>query len=414
MIMETKRWTNNVLALLLVTIQCSSGLDNGLALTPPMGWLTWERFRCNTDCVNRPDDCISESLIKAMANLMAKEGYLQAGYQYIIIDDCWLASERDLNGLLQPDPDRFPSGIAALADYVHQLGLKFGIYVDFGVRTCGGYPGSEFYLQLDANTFAHWGVDYVKFDGCNSDPSDMDFGYEAFGLFLNKTGRPMVYSCEWPVYQQFAGLKPNYASIQRTCNLWRNHADISDEWSSVSSIIDYYGANINNLANFAKPGAWNDPDMLVIGNYGLSYEQSRVQMAMWAIMASPLLMSTDLRSISPEYKFLLLNSRLIAINQDPLGIQGQRILKINGTFVEVWSRPVLPKGSYAIAFLQLINPGNPTLVSVQAREIGLTATGGYSFTDSFTGQPAGTYGPDDMLKLLINPNGVVLFTAIPM
>lgn len=391
-------------------------LDNGLALTPPMGWLTWQRFRCNTDCKNQPDECISENLIKTMANLMVKDGYLRSGYQYIIIDDCWLAPERTADGSLQPDPDRFPSGIKALADYVHNLGLKFGIYEDFGTKTCAGFPGSEFYMQQDANTFAQWGVDYVKFDGCNSNTHDFDDGYEAFGLYLNKTGRPMVYSCEWPLYQSTSGIKPDYPAIARTCNLWRNHFDIQDTWESLSGTIKYYAKNLDGFASFAKPGGWNDPDMLVIGNFGLSYEQSRVQMAMWAMMASPLIMSTDLRSITAEMKFLLQNKYLIAINQDPLGIQGTMIGTINGTSIDVWVKPLSGiKGTLAIALVQLPNPGNPTLVSVKARDIGLTATNGYTLTDAFTGQPVVTIpGPDSVLKILVNPNGVVMFTAKPV
>lgn len=407
--------TGQFFVALAMLLRVVAGLNNGLALTPPMGWLTWQRFRCDTDCFNRPDECISENLIKSMATVMANEGYRDAGYEYIIIDDCWLAKQRDKDGKLQPDPERFPSGIAALADFVHQLGLKFGIYEDFGVRTCAGYPGSEFYLQLDANTFADWGVDYVKFDGCYSDRHDFDAGYEAFGFFLNKTGRPMVYSCEWPFYQSVSGMKPNYTAIQSTCNLWRNHMDIQDSWDSVKSVIQFYGNDYGNFSSYAKPGAWNDPDMLVIGNFGLSYEQSKVQMAMWAIMASPLIISTDLRSIRTEEKFLLQNKHVIAINQDPLGIQGHRIAKVNGTLIEVWSRPLSdPRESFALAFLQLANSGDPSLFSIRAGEVGLINTNGYSITDGFTGEHLiTTEGPDTVLKLKVNPNGVLLIIARP-
>ncbi|XP_045204113.2 alpha-N-acetylgalactosaminidase-like [Mercenaria mercenaria] len=405
-----------ILVTAAVLLRLATGLDNGLALTPPMGWLTWQRFRCNTDCLNRPDTCISERLIKTMADLMVKEGYKDAGYEYIMIDDCWLAKNRTKLGKLQPDPDRFPSGIRALADYVHNLGLKFGIYEDFGTHTCAGYPGSEFYLQLDAMTFAEWEVDYVKFDGCYSDRRDFDAGYEAFGFFLNKTGRPMVYSCEWPFYQSVSGIKPNYTAIQQTCNLWRNHMDIQDTWDSVQSVIKYYGTDDGNFSSYAKPGAWNDPDMLTIGNFGLSYEESKVQMAMWAIWASPLIMSTDLRSISPEAKFLLQNKHLIAINQDPLGIQGKRIAFIKGTAIEVWSKPLSnPSGSFALAFVQLPNPGDPTLFSVRTGDVGLVSPNGYTISDGFTGEEeVTTKSPDDVLKLLVNPNGVILFVATPV
>ena len=181
--------------------EITNGLDNGLSLTPPMGWLTWERFRCNIDCENDPNNCISENLIREQAQMMVKKGYLDAGYEYIIVDDCWLAPTRDENNKLQPDPKRFPSGIRELADFVHSLGLKFGIYEDYGTLTCGGYPGSIDHLQLDAQTFADWTVDYVKLDGCYADEKQMDQGYPLFGKYLNETNRPMVYSCSWPAYQ---------------------------------------------------------------------------------------------------------------------------------------------------------------------------------------------------------------------
>ncbi|KAJ9599026.1 hypothetical protein L9F63_010483, partial [Diploptera punctata] len=199
-----------MLSIWLVTLgflATTSALDNGLALTPPMGWLSWERYRCITDCVNFPDECISENLFFRTAKLMATEGYLEAGYEYIIIDDCWLSKERDSEGRLQPDPDRFPSGIKALSDYVHSLGLKFGIYEDYGNLTCAGYPGILGHLETDANTFAEWGVDYIKVDGCNSNLEDMNTGYAEFGSYLNKTGRPIVYSCSLPFYQEISGMK---------------------------------------------------------------------------------------------------------------------------------------------------------------------------------------------------------------
>jgi len=151
-----------LLAALLTMAGLSSALDNGLARTPPMGWLAWERFRCNTDCENDPHNCISERLFMQMADLVISDGYYDAGYRYINIDDCWLAHERDRRGKLQPDATRFPSGIKALGDYVHSKGLKFGIYEDYGNYTCAGYPGILGHLKEDADTFESWGVDYVK------------------------------------------------------------------------------------------------------------------------------------------------------------------------------------------------------------------------------------------------------------
>lgn len=410
---------SNLITFEILYIVCSvswvSSLDNGLVLTPPMGWETWERFRCNVNCKDDPDDCISEQLIKTMADYMVSEGYLAAGYEYITTGDCFLALSRDSEGRLHPDPQRFPSGIKKLSDYVHSKGLKFGIAEDFGTETCSGYPGSEFYMQLDAQTFADWGVDYLKFDGCNSNPKDMDDGYTAMGFFLNKTGRPIVYSCEWPFYQQRAGMKPDYGAIQKACNLWRNLPDVQDSWVSMYTIINQYGEDKYSFAKYAKPGAWNDPDQLVIGNFGLSYEQSRVQMALWAIMASPLIMSNDLRAVPKWAKELLQNKHLIAINQDPLGIQGTRILqKVNGTTIQVWSRPVSPPGSFAIAFLQLENPGLITRISVIAQDIGLTNEDGYTVTDGFSGEDLGSLTPEMLCHVKIKPNSVEVIVAKPV
>ncbi|XP_047735992.1 alpha-N-acetylgalactosaminidase [Hyalella azteca] len=398
------------LALLVLIVLGVSALENGLARTPPMGWLAWQRFRCNTDCQNDPNNCISEKLFMQMADIIASEGYLQAGYSMVSLDDCWLARSRDAQGRLQPDPLRFPSGIRALADYMHNRGLTFGIYEDYGNYTCAGYPGILGHLQIDAQTFADWQVDYVKLDGCFSHPADMDRGYPLFGHYLNQTGRPMTYSCSWPVYQIYAGIEPNWTSIINSCNLWRNFDDIQDSWDSVTRIIDYYGDNQDSIVPNAGPGHWNDPDMLIIGNFGLSYEQSKSQMAMWAIFAAPLLMSVDLRTIKPDYKAILLNTAVIAVNQDPLGIQGRRIYKDKG--IEIWARPITPVDqnyySYAIAFLNRRTDGTPSEVSVKPAELGMTYPNGYTVTDLFSGVKYGLVNPKNIFKADVNPSGVVL------
>uniref|UniRef100_T1GXA4 Alpha-galactosidase n=1 Tax=Megaselia scalaris TaxID=36166 RepID=T1GXA4_MEGSC len=178
-------------------------------------------------------------------------------------------------------------------------------------------------MKLDAQTFAEWEVDYVKLDGCYADPKTMDKGYPEFGKYLNQTGRPMVYSCSWPVYQEEEGTIPNYELMTEHCNLWRNWDDIQDSYTSLIGIMDYFAKNQERIQPHSGPGHWNDPDMLLLGNYGLSYEQSKTQMAIWAILAAPLLMSTDLRAVSPEIKAVLQNKDIIAVNQDALGIQGK-------------------------------------------------------------------------------------------
>ncbi|KAG7465040.1 hypothetical protein MATL_G00171990 [Megalops atlanticus] len=331
-------------------------MNNGLALTPTMGWLHWERFTCNTDCDADPQNCISEKLYMEMADMMVKDGWKDVGYEYVCIDDCWPSVTRDSQGRLQADPKRFPSGIKKLADYIHSKGLKLGIYADVGTQTCAGYPGSFGYYETDAATFAEWGVDLLKFDGCYMPQwTLLAEGYVNMSLALNKTGRSILYSCEWPLYE-WQHQQPNYTAIQQTCNHWRNYADVFDSWSSVTGILDWTAFHQDLLVPVAGPGGWNDPDMLVIGNFGLSWDQQVTQMSLWAIMAAPLLMSNDLRDIDPRSRALLQNPHLIAINQDPLGKQGYRVAKVNG--FEVWERP-LSGGKLAVAVVNRQELGGP-------------------------------------------------------
>ncbi|XP_076328415.1 alpha-N-acetylgalactosaminidase-like isoform X2 [Tachypleus tridentatus] len=385
-------------------------LNNGLALTPPMGWLAWERFRCNVDCKNHPDNCISEKLFMEMADRIVRDGFKDAGYEYINIDDCWMKQKREPHGRLEPDPERFPNGIKFLADYVHSKGLKLGIYQDYGTHTCMGYPGLVGYMEQDAKTFAEWGVDMLKLDGCNSHPKDMDKGYILMGNYLNQTGRPMVYSCSWPFYQLHIGMEPNYTLISKHCNLWRNFDDIQDSWDSIMKIIDFYGDNQEVLVPHAGPGHWNDPDMIIIGNYGLSYDQAKVQMAMWAVLAAPLLMSNDLRKLHPEFKEILLNKDIIAVNQDPLGIQGKRIFKKQS--IEIWKKPITPVigeyFSFALLFLNRRTDGTPTPIKTEANELGLLNPSGYYVVDLFNGKDYGIVTLADYLSVIVNPTGVTI------
>lgn len=396
------------LVTLLLSLTPILSLDNGLALTPPMGWLSWERFRCNTDCEKDPDNCISEKLFREMADHMEADGYKDAGYEYINIDDCWMAKERDEKARLQADPQRFPNGIKKLSEYIHSKGLKLGIYEDFGTKTCGGFPGSEFFLELDAQTFAEWEVDLLKLDGCNSYTSDMSTGYPLMGFFLNLTGRPFLYSCSWPAYVS----KPNYTAIAKSCNIWRNYKDVQDSWDSVAGIIKFYGDNKQSFAEVAGPGHFNDPDMLIVGDFGLSEDQQRVQMGMWAIMAAPLIMSVDLRKVKPFAKELLTNRRVIAVNQDPMGIQGKRIWQVEN--VDYWMRKIQPNGSYAFAFVNFNTNGVPKKLSFTLKYLQLTDPAGYNITETFTGNFLGVYKPTAVFSASVNPTGIFMATAVPL
>ncbi|XP_026558749.1 alpha-galactosidase A [Pseudonaja textilis] len=400
------------LLVLLAAVGLASALDNGLARTPPMGWLHWERFLCQTDCEREPHNCISEELFMQMADRMASDGWKDVGYHFLSIDDCWMAPTRDKQGRLQPDPKRFPSGIKKLADYVHSKGLKLGIYADIGNRTCAGFPGSYGHYEQDAETFASWEVDLLKFDGCDFGTLDeMAEGYKKMSSALNKTGRSIVYSCEWPLYQR-PFKKVNYTEIKQYCNYWRNYADISDSWNSIKNILDWTSYNQDILVDIAGPGGWNDPDMLVIGNFGLSRDQQITQMAFWAIMAAPLLMSNDLRQINSKAKALLQNKEVIAINQDPLGKQGYRIAK-DKTF-EVWERP-LSEGAFAVAILNRQEMGGPQAYVLATMIIG----NGLACNPSClieqilpTRRDLGLHNMVSFLKLVVNPTGTALLKIV--
>nr|WNH96175.1 His-tagged human alpha-galactosidase A CR [synthetic construct] len=396
------------LALVSWDIPGARALDNGLARTPTMGWLHWERFMCNLDCQEEPDSCISEKLFMEMAELMVSEGWKDAGYEYLTIDDCWMAPQRDSEGRLQADPQRFPHGIRQLANYVHSKGLKLGIYADVGNKTCAGFPGSFGYYDIDAQTFADWGVDLLKFDGCYCDSlENLADGYKHMSLALNRTGRSIVYSCEWPLYM-WPFQKPNYTEIRQYCNHWRNFADIDDSWKSIKSILDWTSFNQETIVDVAGPGGWNDPDMLVIGNFGLSWNQQVTQMALWAIMAAPLFMSNDLRHISPQAKALLQDKDVIAINQDPLGKQGYQLRQ--GDNFEVWERP-LSGLAWAVAMINRQEIGGPRSYTIAVASLGKgVACNPACFITQLlpVKRKLGFYEWTSRLRSHINPTGTVL------
>ncbi|XP_011809926.1 PREDICTED: alpha-galactosidase A [Colobus angolensis palliatus] len=396
------------LALVSWDIPGARALDNGLARTPTMGWLHWERFMCNLDCQEEPDSCISEKLFMEMAEFMVSDGWKDAGYEYLCIDDCWMAPQRDLEGRLQADPQRFPHGIRQLANYVHSKGLKLGIYADVGNKTCAGFPGSFGYYDIDAQTFADWGVDLLKFDGCYCDSLEkLADGYKHMSLALNRTGRSIVYSCEWPLYM-WPFQKPNYTEIRQYCNHWRNFADIDDSWKSIKSILDWTSFNQERIVDVAGPGGWNDPDMLVIGNFGLSWNQQVTQMALWAIMAAPLFMSNDLRHISPQAKALLQDKDVIAINQDPLGKQGYQLRQ--GDNFEVWERP-LSDLAWAVAMINRQEIGGPRSYTIAVASLGKgVACNPACFITQLlpVNRKLGFYEWTSRLRSHVNPTGTVL------
>ncbi len=310
---------------------------NGLALTPPMGWNSWNKFGCN----------ISEATLRAQADALVSTGMRDAGYVYLVVDDCWHGA-RDAHGDIQPDPVRFPSGIKALADYVHGKGLKFGIYSDAGAGTCQDKPGSRGHEFQDAAQYARWGADYLKYDWCNAEDLNARSSYATMSDAIRATGRPMVLSiCEWGLHQ------PAKWGAAVGGNLWRTTFDIWDHWSGrgnkglwlgVTDIIDLQPG----LESAAGPGHWNDPDMLEVGNGGMSDTEYRSHFALWAMLAAPLIAGNDLTQMSRETLAILTAPEIIAIDQDKLGVQGRRVVKSDGQ--EVWIRP-LSDGATAVLFL---------------------------------------------------------------
>lgn len=284
--------------LIVLTLSVALALDNGLGLTPQMGWNSWNHFACN----------INEQLIRDTAKVIANSPLKSAGYVYVNIDDCW-AKSRDANGSVVPDPVAFPSGMKALADYVHSLGLYFGIYSDAGTETCAGRPGSLGYEKNDANSYASWGVDYLKYDNCNSGPKPPMVRYPVMRDALNATGRKIFFSmCEWGVDNP-----ATWAPL--VGNSWRTTDDISDNWGSMLSNFD-----INNeWYAQAAPGGWNDPDMLEVGNGGMTNTEYTSHFSLWAISKSPLLIGCDVTKMTNETLTIITNKEVIAVNQDPLG-----------------------------------------------------------------------------------------------
>jgi alpha-galactosidase len=303
-----------------------------------MGWNSWNKFACNVD----------ENMVRQQADAMVSSGMKDAGYTYINIDDCW-HGDRDSLGFIHPDAKRFPSGMKALADYVHSKGLKLGIYSDAGSQTCGGRPGSRGYEFQDAQTYATWGIDYLKYDWCNTEGLKAEGAYKTITAALRKAGRPIVLSiCEW-------GNDKPWAWGQNVGHLWRTTGDIYNcfdcindhgSWKSwgVMQILDKQ----EGLRRYAGPGRWNDPDMLEVGNGKLTPGEDRAHFSMWAMLAAPLIAGNDLRGMTKETIEVLTNKEVIAVNQDSLGVQGFKHSMTDS--VETWYKP-LKGGDWAIAFL---------------------------------------------------------------
>jgi alpha-galactosidase len=371
---------------------------NALAPTPPMGWNSWNKFQCNVD----------ENLIRQTADAMVSSGMKDAGYQYIVIDDCWQVS-RDKSGNIVADPQHFPSGIKALADYVHGKGLKFGIYTDIGTKTCAGRPGSRGHEFQDALQYAAWQVDYVKVDWCNTGTQNGPASYQTMRDALDAAGRPIVLSiCEW-------GTNKPWLWANGIGNLWRTTGDISDKWEGQAKWPD--GSCCSNgmlaildqqvgLDSFAGPGHWNDPDMLEVGNGGMTDVEYRSHFSLWAILAAPLISGNDLRSMRPEIRDILINKEVIAINQDPLGKEGRRVSK-NGD-LEVWAKEMADGSRAAV----LLNRGaSEQKITLRWNDLGYPAHLSASLRDLWSHKDLGSF--KEKFEASVPSHGVIVVKVQP-
>lgn len=361
--------------------------DNGLAKTPPMGWNSWNHFGCNID----------EDIIKETADAMVESGMKKAGYEYIVIDDCWMDNHRDSNGRLTNDPKRFPHGIKWLADYVHSKGLKLGIYSSAGTKTCQGLPASLDHEKTDAETFAEWGIDYIKYDNCYNQGRPLEKRYTAMHNALKSVDRSIVFSiCEW-------GRQNPWEWAPKLGNLWRTTGDIRDSWRSMVTILDQQVG----LYKYAGPGHWNDPDMLEVGNGGMTNTEYRAHFSLWAILAAPLMAGNDIRHMSTETRNILTNDEVIAVNQDPAGNQGRKVADHGKQ--EVWAKK-MSDGSVAVV---LFNRGEDgAFMTTNAKEVGLPQASEYKVHNLWRHRNSDST-TEDLIRSYVPSHGVAMFRVWP-
>jgi len=366
-----------------------------LASTPPMGWNSWNTFQTHID----------EKLIESTADSMIANGMRDAGYVYVNLDDGWSTKERDSSGNLVPDPVRFPNGMKALADYLHQRGFKFGIYNCAGTETCAGYPGGRDHEQQDVKTYASWGVDYLKYDWCHSEGLDAPVAYKKMSDALAASGRPIVFSiCEWGQHKPWTWAKG-------IGQLWRTTGDIAPCWDCKLKWQTGWTLLLEqnvDLAQYAGPGHWNDPDMLEVGNGEMTPSESRAHFSLWCMLAAPLIAGNDVRNMKPEIQGILNNRAAIALDQDRLGKQGTRIRSDeNG---QVWVKE-LTDGQWGICLF------NTSAASEQMKlnwsDLAFLGNGEYRIHDLWAGKDLGDTAPGfsvevashDVALLRLEPRG---------
>jgi alpha-galactosidase len=355
----------------------------GSADVPPMGWNSWNKFQCSG---------LNATVVKQMADAIVSRGMDRLGYRYVNLDDCWMAPQRDQNGNLQADPQKFPLGIKDVADYVHAKGLKLGIYSAAKTYTCAGRPGSLGHETQDAKLFASYGADLLKYDICFDHSVDSPSLYTTMGNALKATGRPIVFSLCNQGLQEPWRFGPETGG-----SLWRTTDDINDSWNSMIGIADQQAG----LETFAGPNRWNDPDMLEVGNGGMTTDQYKVHFSLWSLLNAPLILGNDLRSMDATTQSILTNADLIAVNQDWSGAQGRRI-RDDGE-QEIWAK-TMSDGSVVVALLN--RNTSETAVSTTLSEIGLSGSASAGLKDLWSKAVSSTTGT---ISATVPATGVVVY-----
>jgi alpha-galactosidase len=374
-----------------------------LAPTPPMGWNSWNTFQTN----------INEELVKGIADVMVASGMKDAGYTYIVLDDGWMAMERDAKtGDLIPDPKKFPNGLKPVIDYVHSKGLKFGLYNCAGTKTCAGYPGTRGYEYQDARFYASLDIDYLKFDWCNSERQDAIESYTTMSKALKTAGRPIVFSlCEWGNNKPWSWAEP-------VGQLWRTTGDITAQFDGIKSYGNWHANGVmtivdmqDTLRKYAGPNHWNDPDMLEVGN-GLTNAENRSHFSLWAMLAAPLMAGNDIRKMNEDTRTVLTNKDIVAVNQDTLGVQGFRYSKKEDS-LQIWFKP-LSNGEWAMCVVNRSSVPKSVefnwqseIVNDELSKRGLHADAVvYRLRDLWTKKDAGT--TKKTLKAVVQPHDVLM------
>lgn len=400
-----------LLTLLSLLATCC-GLDNGLGINPLFGWTTGDRYNCLTDCTSYPEDCISEHLIRTMADMLTLSSFARSGYRYLVVGDCWMDHQRDPKGRLRADIHRFPSGMPALVSYLHKKKLKLGLHVDLGNSTCGGFPGSQGRYDLDAQTLADWGVDMVTAGACGIyEYTDINKAYPEFGISLNRTNVPIIYDCDWPVIlDKKGGGRADFQKVSDTCNYFRVVPKTVRSTESLTKVLTDYAGFSYIFKDLIGPGSYIDFNQLTLGGSILSIEQETFQVAFWAIIKSPMLVSSDLTALRGASKRLLLNPELISLTNDDLGSVATRKLKMD--MISLWTKEIRPEGSWMLAIFNTNIVGLPSQTSFQLNTVGVTGAGRYNVTEVFTGDYYGVFKPWNYFNCQVEPSSALLFKFI--